>query len=138
MVGPAYILRDHEVLMTLHSWGATLGSEGVGVVTDIDPVCPGVSPVGGGQAGGIGQGQGGHCDGGDGVHHSYSSDSVVMINSQLMLPFISGYCLLFKDMLCTTSNSYVCIISLLPCTFMKITLYIFYYNVHKSDQVNKY
>ena len=93
MVGPAYILRDHKVLMTLHPWGATLGSEGVGVVTDIDPspwVC---CTVRAGQAGGICQGQGSNCDGDDGVHLSWSSDSLslLMINTRLLLPFISNH-----------------------------------------------
>ena len=68
MVGPANVLRHYEVLVSLHPRGATLGSEGVGVVTDIDPVCPRVSPVRGGQAGGIHHGQGCDCDGDDGVH----------------------------------------------------------------------
>ena len=77
MVGPAYVLRNHEVLLALHPWGATLGSEGVRVVTDIDPVNPWVRAVRSGQAGGIGRGQGSNCDVDDGVHLSYwSSDSL--------------------------------------------------------------
>ena len=89
---PVYVLRRHEVLVAHHPFVATFISGGVLVVTHVDPISLWLSSVGGGQAGGIGQGQGGNCDGGncDGVHLSYSSDSVVMINTQLRLPFISS------------------------------------------------
>ena len=93
---PVYVLRRHEVLVAHHPFVATFISGGVLVVTHVDPISLWLSSVGGGQAGGIGQGQGGNCDGGDGVHLSYSSDSVVMINTQLMLPFISSYRVLFS------------------------------------------
>ena len=87
---PVYVLRRHEVLVAHHPFVATFISGGVLVVTHVDPISLWLSSVGGGQAGGIGQSQGGNCDGGDGVHLSYSSDSVVMINTQLRLPFISS------------------------------------------------
>ena len=92
LVSPGNVLRHHEVLVALHPWVATGGSAGVLVVTHVDPISSWQGPVGSGQAGGIGQGQGGNCDGGncDGVHLSYSSDFVVMINTQLRLPFISS------------------------------------------------
>ena len=61
--------------MALHPRGATLGSEGAGVVTDIDPIYPRVFTVRGWEAGGICQDQGSNCDGDDGVHLSWSSDS---------------------------------------------------------------
>ena len=96
LVSPGNVLRHHEVLVALHPWVATGSSAGVLVVTHVDPISLWLSSVGGGQAGGIGQGQGGNCDGGDGVHLSYSSDSVVMINTQPMLPFISSYRVLFS------------------------------------------
>merc|ERR1711936_1113004 len=56
MVGPANVLRHYEVLVSLHPRGATLGSEGVSVVADIDPMNPGVSLVRAGQAGSLRQG----------------------------------------------------------------------------------
>ena len=67
MVAPFNVLRHHKVLMTLHGRLAALVSEGVLVVADINPGSR-LSPVG--QSGGSRQGQGGKCDGEDGVHLS--------------------------------------------------------------------
>ena len=64
--------------MTLHPRGATLVSEGVLEVADINPVNSRLSSVIAGQSGGSGKGQGSKCDGEKGVHLSYSSDSLVM------------------------------------------------------------
>ena len=76
MVGPSNILRHHEVLLSLHPRGATLGSEGVWVVADIDPINLGVGPVRAGQAGSLRQGHGSKDDRDDGVHLSGSSGSL--------------------------------------------------------------
>ena len=83
MFGPAYVLRHYKVLVALHPRSTTLGSGGVSVVADIDPINPGVSPVRAGQAGSIRQGQGRNGEGDNGVHLSCSKVSVTMINTQL-------------------------------------------------------
>ena len=91
MFGPAYVLRHYKVLVALHPRSTTLGSGGVSVVADIDPINPGVSPVRAGQAGCIRQGQGRNGDGDDGVHPLLVCLVLPgMINTQLILPSMSS------------------------------------------------
>ena len=69
MFDPVYGLRHYEVLVALHPRCAALDSEGVCVVTDIDPINPGFSPVRAGQAGSLHQDQGSNGDGDYRVPH---------------------------------------------------------------------
>ena len=85
MVGPAYVLRNHEVLLALHPWGATLGSEGVRVVTDIDTVNPWVGMLAALAKVAIVR------ETMEFIFYSVCKSQLeYLINSQLMLPFISS------------------------------------------------